>query len=478
VAIALLKESRIEYTNSSYRRMFNLAGAEAVSGRNLLDDLSPESREDLEEYLLRSHATVSSLPPTELKGLRGAGTEFPCMIQIAPVEGMEANAHLVFILDISEKRALESQLFQAQKMESIGRLAGGIAHEFANLLTIIQGHATRLEHGLQNTGPSLDSIVRASQKATELTKQLLAFSRKQTLRIVETNLNEIIAGASRLIDRVIGEDITLRLHTDPMLPLIEADRTLIEQLILNLAVRARDALSRGGHLTISSFFVPPGQQRKFTQGFEHGAVCLRVEDTGRLIPREDLDQIFEPFFKSSLGTESSLRLATVYGIVKQHNGNIDVQSAGRGTQFVVYFPAKTTLEDRQQELTLNRKPAGGVLLVEDSADLRGLVRDILSDAGFEVLEAPTCAAALEFFEATPDSIALVLADVCLEDGSGRDLVRKIRTARPAIKAIITTGYDPHQLKGQIDLQPNELFLPKPFQPEELLQMIEQLRLLE
>jgi PAS domain S-box-containing protein len=479
VAIALLRDAKVEYANPSYRRMFNLASGTPLNGRKFLDDIDEDCRGDLRDYLHQSHAVVSSLPPTEVKAIRSGGTEFPCIVQIAPVEVKEGKSHLVFLVDISDKRALEAQLFQAQKMESIGRLAGGIAHDFANLLTIIQGHATRLERGSQNPGSSLDSIIRASQKATELTRHLLAFSRKQTLQIVETDLNIIVCELGRMLDRVIGEDITLRVHTEPLLPPVAADRTLLEQLITNLAVRARDAMHKGGRLTISTLFIPSGDSKKFTKGFSNGAVCLRIEDTGRVIPKEDLPQIFEPFYKSSIGTEASLRLATVYGIIKQHNGNIDVQSvAGQGTRFDIYLPALASRPDQQAQLELKRKPAGSILLVEDSADLRGLVRDILSDEGFEVIEAPGYAAALEFFESARESIALVLADVCLDDGSGRELVEKIRSMKPDIKAILTTGYDPHQLQAEIRLDANELFLPKPFQPEELLQLIEKLRLLE
>ncbi len=474
VAIGLLKEGRLLYTNSSYRRMFNAGPETDISGRNFLDDFSTSTREELQEYLENNDSSAASFPPTERRGLR-KGAEFPCIIQIAPVELADGTAHLAFIVDISEKRALESQLFQAQKMESIGRLAGGIAHDFANLLTIIQGHATRIERGMKNPAPSLDSIVRAAQKATELTKQLLAFSRKQTLQIVDTDLNDAVTQITRMIERVIGEDITLRLHLSPMISIIKADRSLIEQLIINLAVTARDSMIKGGHLTISTFFLHPGERARFTAGLEYGAVCLRIEDTGRGIPREDLPQIFEPFFKTSIGTESSLRLATVYGIVKQHSGNIDIQSQiGQGTTFEIYFPATALPAKPQHPLFVPRKTASSILVVEDSADLRGLIRDLLSDEGYEVFEAPSCAAGLEFFQASMDRIGLVLADVCLEDGSGRELVRRLRSLKPSIKTILTTGYDPHQIRSEMDLQPNEHFLPKPFQLEELLQLIENL----
>ena len=355
LAIGVVHNGELRYTNTSYRRMFNLADAAGTAGRNFLEDVSPATRKELEDYFIRPELRSKPLSATEVRGVRSAGTEFPCIIQVAPVEHPEGAAHLVFITDISDKRSLEAQLFQAQKMESISRLAGGIAHDFANLLTVIRGHAARLERGVQNPAPSLDGIIRAAQKATELTKQLLAFSRKQTVQVVETDLNVTIQQTRRMLDQIIGEDISLRVHLGPSLPLVLADTGLLEQLLLNLAITARDSIFTGGNLTIRTHYIPPAQIPKCSNGWEKGAVCLSIQDNGRGIPKEDLPNIFEPFLKSRSGTETSLRLATVYGIVQQHGGRIEAQSeVGSGTRFEILFqavsvPARVLGEEQRKQ---------------------------------------------------------------------------------------------------------------------------------
>lgn len=474
VGIGVVRGGELVYSNSSYRRIFTLSNEAGIAGRNFFEDIAPASRAEIEQYFQRNETAASSLAPTEVRGVRSGGAEFPCIVQIAPVQFQDAAAHLVFIVDISEKRDLEAQLFQSQKMESIGRLAGGIAHDFANLLTVIQGQAARLERGLSNSTAPVDSIIRAAHKATELTRQLLAFSRKQTLQIIDTDLNSVISQTARMLERVIGEDITLRLHLGAGLPMVGADQSLFEQLLINLAITSRDAMPSGGNLTIRTSYVPIGDKRNLGH-WEKGSLAIRVEDTGRGISREDLPQIFEPFFKTRSGTDTALRLATVYGIVQQHSGRIDVQSdVGLGTRFEILFPATALPVEVKPLPAVQRRADEVILIVEDSADLRTLLRDLLVDYNYQSLEAATCAAALQLFESARDRISLVIADVCLEDGSGRELVRQFRSSKAHLKAILTTGYDPHQMRGKMNLQPGELFLAKPFQTDELIGAIETL----
>jgi CheY-like chemotaxis protein len=249
---------------------------------------------------------------------------------------------------------------------------------------------------------------------------------------------------------------------------------LLEQLLLNLAVTAREAMPTGGNLTIATKYIPAGTG-KLTNGWEKGSVSIVVQDTGRGIPKEDLPRIFEPFLETPGGTDTALRLATVYGIVQQHSGKIDIQSQiGAGTHFKITFPAAALPPKTTEPKTLKKAGETTILIVEDSAELRHLLRDLLVDTGYQVLEAGTYKSAQQLFETARDRVNLVIADVCLEDGSGRELVRHIRMVNSAIKAILTTGYDPHQMRGKIDLQPNELFLAKPFEPEELLHALESL----
>lgn len=472
VGIGLVQGAQLLFTNFTYRQLFNLPAEAAAAGRPFVENIAPSFRPTLEKYFAATGTAAASLAATEVRGLRG-GAEFPCLVQIAPVELEEGRAHLVFVVDISEKRTLEAQLFQSQKMESIGRLAGGIAHDFANLLTVIQGHAARIERGVGNPSSSVDGIMRAALRATELTKQLLAFSRKQTLQLVELDLNSAVSQAARIIERVLGENIALRLHLATGVPPIQADQMLIEQLVLNLAVTSSDSMRSGGNLTISTYYTGP-QEAGTEPGWDKGAVCLRVEDTGRGFPKQDLPHIFEPFFKTSAGTDVAMRLATAYGIVKQHSGEIEVRSeAGSGTSFEISFPA-AALPPAAPEISAAFPPQGTILIVEDSNDLRTMLRDLLVDFGYVVLEAASYTEAVQTFAAHRDEIRLVIADVFLGDGSGRELIRQFRTERPTLRAIITTGYDPHQMRDRMELGGNDLFLGKPFQTDELLQAIETL----
>jgi PAS domain S-box-containing protein len=475
VAIAFVRTGELLYANPSYRRIFALPPDITLNGRHFLDDFSAVSGAELTRFFRQHESAPASLASSEVRGLRHGGIEFPCVLQIVPVELNDGPAHLVFIADISEKRSLEVQLLQAQKMESIGRLAGGIAHDFANLLTVIQGHAARLERGVSNPAPSLDGIIRAAHKATELTRQLLAFSRKQTLQIVETDLNSVIRQTARMLERVIGEDITLRLHLGANLPLVLADKGLMEQLIVNLAITSRDSMRTGGNLTVRTLYLAPGTNADLVNGWENGAVCLQVEDNGRGIPREDLPQIFEPFFKTRTGTDTELRLATVYGIVQQHSAKIDVQSEiGLGTRFRIAFQASSVPASPVPIAAPFSRVPETILIVEDSADLRILLRDLLTDAGFQTLDAASHAAAIQLFETARDRISLIIADVFLEDGNGRELVRQLRKSKPSLKAILTTGYDPHQMRVKIGLEESERFLAKPFETDELLKTVQAL----
>jgi PAS domain S-box-containing protein len=474
VAIGFVRDGGLLYTNASYRRIFGLPADAPTTGRTFLEDFSGGTRGELARFFQRTSSAPASLAPNEVRGLRNSA-EFPCVVQIVPAELNDGPAFLVFIADISEKRALEAQLLQAQKMESIGRLAGGIAHDFANLLTVIQGHASRLERGVSNPAPSLDGIIRAAHKATELTRQLLAFSRKQTLQIVETDLNAVITQTARMLERVIGEDITLRLHLGPNLPRILADQGLLEQLVVNLAITSRDSMPAGGNLSVRTLYLPPGTNPDLVNGWENGAVCVQVEDNGQGIPREDLPQIFEPFFKTRTGTDTALRLATVYGIVQQHTAKIDVQSEiGLGTRFRIAFQATATPAVAVVEGPTSSRGPATILIVEDSADLRVLLRELLGDAGYQTLDCASHAAAVQLFETSRDRISLVIADVFLEDGNGRELVRSLRKTKPGLKAILTTGYDPHQVRVKIGLEESERFLAKPFQTDELLHAVETL----
>ncbi len=467
VGIALVQKSRLTYANRAYRRMFGLNSQEELEGRSILEDLAPANRRDLERLMNGSNAGSENRMVLEVRGLRSGEREFPCLIELARVEVAGESGWLAFASDISEQRVLEKQLAQAQKMESIGRLAGGVAHDFANLLTIVQSHLSRLERGVSNVRTAVEGIGRASAQASELTRQLLALSRRQSLNFTEMDVNDAVRRTAGMMERVLGHRIALHLDLAHSSTSILADRDSLEQLILNLAMTARDGMKPGGHLTISTRCTPPGDHPG--NGTAHGTVSLSVLDTGRGIPAADLERIFEPFFQTSAGPEIPLRLATVHGIVNQHNAKIEVASElGVGTRFTVHFAALRP----PQPLFAPARSSKCILVAEDCADVRGLVQRDLADAGYEVLVAASFEESLRVFEQNQDRVDLILADVFLGDGSGRDLAARSRAAKPALKTVIMTGYDPNQARREHVA--SEGFLAKPFTGRQLLEAVDRM----
>jgi|GEM_PF-616098 len=394
---------------------------------------------------------------------------------------------LSIVTDITDKiRAekerinLEAQLRQSQKMEAVGQLSGGIAHDFNNILTVIQGNASLLQ-GLDLQPSEIrdcsNQIARASERAAGLTRQLLMFARKQQMQPVNLDLNETVSQMTKMLQRILGEDIALRSEYSPALPLINADVGMIEQIILNLAVNARDAMPNGGQLTIRS------QVEKFqpTANAENkpaeARVCLSVTDTGCGIAPEILARIFEPFFTTKeVGKGTGLGLATVYGIVQQHHGDIVVQSEpGKGTTFRVYFPIAAPPTEVKTDFQKRPVLPWGyetILLVEDEFPLRTFVSDLLQRCGYTVLEAESGPAALKIWRTHHDRIQLVLTDIIMpENMSGIELGRQLKTEKPELKVIYTSGYTGNVEGRQALLTEGVNFIRKPFKPEAIAEII-------
>jgi two-component system, cell cycle sensor histidine kinase and response regulator CckA len=376
-------------------------------------------------------------------------------------------------------RNLEAQLRQSQKMEAIGQLSGGIAHDFNNILTVIQGNASLLQ-GLDLQPAEIrdcaNQIARAGERAASLTRQLLMFARKQQMQPVSLELNDTVAQMTKMLQRILGEDIALRSEYSPALPRIHADVGMIEQIILNLAVNARDAMPGGGKLTIRTRLETP----KPTEGVPAAApahVCLSVSDTGGGIAPEILPRIFEPFFTTKeVGKGTGLGLATVYGIVQQHHGEITVQSEpGQGTTFNVYFPfiaqSESSATDNPAKPAL---PWGDetILVVEDEFPLRSFVSDLLQRCGYTVLEAGSGPAALQLWLEHHDHIQLVLTDIIMpENMNGIELGRQLLAEKPALKVIYTSGYTGNLEGRHTTLTEGVNFIRKPFKPEALAEII-------
>jgi signal transduction histidine kinase len=379
------------------------------------------------------------------------------------------------VRDLTRQRKLEDQLVQAQKMEAVGQLAGGVAHDFNNLLTVIMSYSSMLlaDMGANDaTRGDIQEISDAAQRAAALTRQLLAFSRKQVLQMRAVNVNAVVTDVEKMLRRLIGEDILLTTHLDPDLDLINADPGQLEQVLINLAVNARDAMPRGGDLTITT----DNAELSDEHGERHlGAspgsyVMLAVTDTGSGMTKDVQQRLFEPFYTTKgVGKGTGLGLATVHGIVKQSGGDIYVYSElGHGTTFKVYFPRLTKAEPATITSEHRASAQGGsetVLLAEDDEAIRTLGARVLGSLGYNVLVARTGGEALRIVAEHKGRIDLIATDVVMPEMNGSQLVERVLEARPGIRVLFMSGYTDDEVmrRGVIDGQ--TAFLQKPFTPD-------------
>src|ERR1022692_416294 len=387
--------------------------------------------------------------------------------------GKEGSSFEIFMEDITDTRILELQLHQAQKMEAIGRLAGGIAHDFNNLLMVISGYSEFL---LERLGPDpklrgpAQEISNATQRATSLTRQLLAFSRKQMLAPKILDLNEVVAENLKMLTRMIGEDIDLVMVPGAALGAVRADPGQIDQVIMNLAVNARDAMPHGGRLTIETSNVTLDENftRTHSPLTPGDYIMLALSDTGVGMDSETQSRIFEPFFTTKGAKGTGLGLSTVYGIVKQSGGFIFVDSQPqRGTAFRAYFPRVDAREDpaaTQESLSLSRAHHGQetILLVEDESNLRRLARHYLETQGYKILEAEDGAAALQIVDGYEGTIHLLLTDVIMPGMNGRELAAHISLLLPEVRVLYMSGYTENAVGHDGTLDAGISLLQKPF----------------
>ena len=393
-------------------------------------------------------------------------------------DGGKPSRHYGTVLDITEqqrrdeeKSMLEEQFHQAQKMEAIGRLAGGVAHDFNNLLTVINSYAELILQRVEEN-PELHSdtqeILKAGRQAASLTRQLLAFSRKQPMEVQLLDLNEVVRGTSKMLGRLIGEDIDLQTSLKSGIHQVRADSSQIEQILLNLAVNARDAMPNGGVLRIETDQADGTDPMSKRHGRKKSSsyVVLTVTDTGSGMGPEVLEQIFDPFFTTKeQGRGTGLGLSTVYGIVEQSGGYISVSSEpGQGTSFRVYLPATSEGPSEPSSPEKGSSPSGRetILLVEDDRAVRRLIRRSLSSLGYHVLSAGNGEEGLREFKAQPESIDLVLTDVVMPGMSGKEMTNRISALRPQTKVLYMSGYAENVIAHNGVLDEGVQFLPKPF----------------
>lgn len=384
----------------------------------------------------------------------------------------------VFAEDVTEKRVLEKQLRMAQKMEAIGRLSGGIAHDFNNLLGVIIGYSRVLRKALSEEkalGEHALEIEKAGQRAASLTKQLLAFSRQQVLTPAVLSLNTLVSDMEKMLPRLLGEDIRVSLALDSALGNVKADQSQIEQVIINLAVNARDAMPSGGELTIRTTNVELDQAYTWHHpGSKVGKyVMLAVTDTGVGMDGATLTHIFEPFFTTKeLGKGTGLGLATVYGIVKQSSGYIWVDSApGKGASFQIYLPrheGRGALEEPKPDSTEKLRGSECILLVEDAEPLRRLAQTFLESGGFRVLSAASGEEALDVAARFSGNFDLLLTDVVMPGMNGRVLAEQLLPRQPQMKVLYMSGYTDSFIAGHGVLSPETHLLHKPFTEDVLI----------
>ncbi len=443
-------------------------------------------------------ALIDGFPPVsrfgvkrraEVTGQRHDGRELSLELSLVPVPSSAGLSYSAFLRDLSERReseakraSLEAQLRQSQKMDAIGKLAGGVAHDFNNLLTVIQGQSALLEdHMLEpdEVGPAARAIGEAADKAAELTRQLLAFSRRQVVQLTPTDANELVADLGKLLRRLIGANIELHTVLAPGRVHINADAGMIEQVLMNLAVNARDAMPAGGSLVVSTAIVHARPPQTATASPGAGQYArLTVRDSGIGIAAEHLPHIFEPFFTTKDKARSTgLGLATVFGIVEQHRGWVEVSTVvGQGTRFDAYIP-----QCRANVAATPAAPAPPpplprgnecILVVEDEMAVREMVRDVLVRQGYRVLEASSGREALDVWSRSRKDIHLVLTDIVMPDGvTGPDLIARLTASRPDLPVIFTSGYSQESDQLELSLVEGVNFLQKPYRPATLVRLI-------
>jgi len=468
--------------NQTAERMFGYTHTEAV-GRPGLEWIAPEDREQVKNNMMSGHEN-----PYQITALRKDGTTFSTEIQGKMINVADRSIRVTTLRDITErkqaeaeKEKLQSQLTQAQKMESVGRLAGGVAHDFNNMLGVILGHA---EFALEKAEPGhelhadLKEIQSAAKRSADITKQLLAFARKQTISPRKLDLNDTVESMLNMLRRLIGEDIDLVWKPSAHLWPLKMDPSQIDQILANLCVNARDAIAGVGKLTIET------GRKTFDEeycsehpGFIPGEfVLLAVSDNGCGMDKDTLKNLFEPFFTTKgIGKGTGLGLATIYGIVKQNNGFINVYSEpGQGSIFKIYLPRVVAPEDIDRAVPEKKAAVGGtetILLVEDEPAILNMTRIMLERKGYFILSAATPTKAIDMANAHADKIHLLMTDVVMPEMNGRNLSGKITDLYPDIRLLFMSGYTANVIAHQGVLDDGVAFIQKPFSMADLAEKV-------
>ncbi len=475
VGFFIVQDGLFRYVNKRFCEIFGYPHEGVVDKLGPMDLAHPDDRENVAENIRKRLSGEADYIEYDFRGLKNGGKLVSLRVLggIMPFKGRLAA--IGTIIDLSKERTLEAQLRQAQKMEAIGTLAGGIAHDFNNLLTVLTGYATLLQMKTEKDNPLriyVDQILTASQKAANLTQSLLSFSRKQPISLIPLNLNNLIKNAEGILKRLLTEDIVLKTNLSSQDLVILADATQIDQVMFNLATNARDAMKKGGVLTIETkhAYLDDEFARISRFGVQGEYALLSVSDTGCGMDDATKEKIFDPFFTTKdTGKGTGLGLSTVYGIVTQHNGHIHVYSIqGRGSTFDIYFPAaQQNASEKALALEEIRGGTETLLIAEDNEQLRCLIKEVATKKGYSLIEAVDGEDAVNKFMKHRDEIDLALFDVVMPKKNGKEAYEEIRKMRPDLKVLFVSGYTRDVVldKGVNDAVD---FVSKPILPYELL----------
>ena len=476
VGVLIIQDSLVRFANRRWCEIYGYDYQEVADKLNPLDTVHPDDRDLVSQNITKRMRGELGPLEYESKSLRKDGRVITVKVFGGTMIYRGKPAAIGTVIDITREKMLESQLRQSQKMEAVGTLAGGVAHDFNNILTAIIGYGSLLQMKMERGDPMkvyADQILTSSQKAVQLTRSLLAFSRKQAIELKPVKINKIIREDEKLLKRLLTEDIELKVTLAESDATVRADANQMDQVLMNLVTNARDAMPKGGELSIETRVVHLDDQFSRIHGFgEPGDyAAISVTDVGIGMNQVTQDKIFEPFFTTKeVGKGTGLGLSTVYGIVKQHNGYITAYSEpGEGTAFTIYLPIiKAQVETTRDTPKEIRGGVETILVAEDNTDVRKLAREVLEGKGYAVIEAADGEDAVRQFTEHQNEIDLLILDVVMPLKNGKEAYDEIRKVRPDMKILFTSGHTGEVVltKGIHDERIN--FIPKPLSPNELL----------